>query len=131
VPELDPSRRAGRTVLVVEDDPEMLAYFERIVADAGYLVLKATDGLETLRIMRASKPDAVILDLMLPKYGGLELLTELRLGATKAIPVVIVTARYTDAAALAAIDKFENVVRFFEKPVSSEDLVGALREILG
>jgi DNA-binding response OmpR family regulator len=124
------SPRAGRTVLIVEDDPEMLDYFERIVRDAGYRVLTATDGMTTLKIMRESKPDAVILDLMLPKYGGIELLYELQIGETKSIPVIVATARYTDSVARAAIVERPNVAAYFEKPVSPEALIKALREAL-
>src|SRR5688572_1871667 len=116
-----------KTVLIVEDDPEMLAYFERIVGDAGFRVITATDGLMTVEMMRDSKPDAVILDLMLPKYGGLELLFELqRLSATKSTPVIIATARYTDDAARAAIVQRPNVAAFFTKPVNPAALVDEL-----
>ncbi len=130
MPAPDPSRRVGRTVLIVEDDPEMLEYFEHVVREAGFSVLTATDGLMAIQKMRDSKPDVVILDLMLPKYGGVELLYELQtLGETRLIPLIVATARDTDDAARAAIVQRPNVAAFFEKPVSAEKLVDTLREI--
>jgi DNA-binding response OmpR family regulator len=126
----EPQRNGGKTVLIVEDDPEMLDYFERIVRDEGFRVLTATDGLTAVRMMREAKPDAAILDLMLPKYGGIELLLELRLGETKSIPVIVATARYTDSAARALIVKQSNVTAFFEKPVAAEALLDTLRRAL-
>jgi DNA-binding response OmpR family regulator len=120
----------ARTVLIVEDDPEMLDYIERVVRGAGFRTRTASDGLAAMQAMRNFKPDLAILDLMLPKYGGLEMLFELRIGATRDIPVIVVTARYNDAASRAVIDKLPNVAAFFEKPVSGEDLVEAVRGAL-
>lgn len=119
-------------VLIVEDDPEMLAYYKLIVGDAGFRVLTATDGLMAVETMRDSRPDAVILDLMLPRYGGIELIYELQLLAeTKSTPIIVATARYTGPAARAAIVQRPNVAAFFEKPVNADALIDALHEILG
>lgn len=120
----------ARTVLVVEDDPGMLEYLARTVRDAGYEVLTATDGLQVLELARSRRPDAMVLDLMLPKYGGMELLLELKLSSTSAIPLIIVTARFTGVAERSAITAQPNVKAFFEKPVGHDELVAALRRVI-
>jgi DNA-binding response OmpR family regulator len=124
------SAPAPKTVLVVEDDPGMLEFLARAVRDAGYEPLTATDGLQVLELARARKPDAVVLDLMLPHYGGMELLLELRRGSTAAIPLIVVTARFTGVAERSAITAQPNVKAFFEKPVSQDELLEALRRVL-
>ena len=117
------------TILIVEDDPGMLEYFERVVREAGFGTITATDGLEVLERLKAGRPDAAVLDLMLPKYGGLELLYELRRAAA-GVPLIIVTARFTGDADRAVIVKQPNVAAFFEKPVTGEVLVSALRSVV-
>lgn len=118
-------------VLIVEDDPGMLEYLERIVRDAGFRTATAVDGVEVVEKMRRLRPAAAILDLMLPRYGGFELLFELRRGDTAEIPLIIVTARFTGPADRALIVKQPNVAVFFEKPVPPEVLVNSLHQILG
>lgn len=119
-----------KTVLVVEDDPGMLEYLARTVRDAGYEVLAATDGLQVLELARRKRPHAIVLDLMLPKYGGMELLLELKLSSTATIPLIIVTARFTGVAERSAITAQPNVKAFFEKPVGHDELVAALRRVI-
>lgn len=124
-----PSSRPSHTVLIVEDDPGMLEYLERVVRDAGFRAITATDGLEVIEKLAKFTPDAAVLDLMLPKYGGLELLYELRRGSAARVPLIIVTARFTGASDKALIIKQPNVAAFFEKPIDAEVLVNALRHV--
>jgi two-component system response regulator AdeR len=125
------ARPEDKLVLVVEDDPGMLEYFSRIVRDEGFRVDTAMDGIKTVEKMRLRNPDVVLLDLMLPRYGGLELLLELRRGRAAAIPLIIVTARYTDPASADAILAHPSVAGFFVKPVKPELLLAALHKTLG
>ena len=120
-----------KTVLIVEDDASMLEYFERVVRDAGFASLTLTDGLSVLELMRRGRPDAVILDLMLPKYGGLELLKELGRGPTASIPLIIATARFTNEPERSFIVRQPNVAAFFEKPVDATELKDALARVRG
>ncbi len=124
------SHRVDHTVLIVEDDPGMLEYLVRIVQEAGFRTETAVDGIEVVEKMRRLMPDIAILDLMLPRYGGFELLSELRRGVTGKIPLIIVTARFTRPEDRAKIVGQSNVAVFFEKPVPPEVLVNALHEIL-
>jgi DNA-binding response OmpR family regulator len=80
-------------VLIVEDSRFLRMSNERALQKAGSKVLTAADGEEGLRMARAHKPDLVVLDLMLPKLPGYEVLRELRSRPETAnIPVMIVSS---------------------------------------
>ena len=82
---------AGR-VLVVEDDRRSADLLQVYLEDAGYGVTVGRDGIEGLQLARELEPTVVILDILLPRLGGWELLAELKRDpATAAIPVVIVS----------------------------------------
>jgi two-component system OmpR family response regulator len=78
-------------VLVVEDEPDLLRVTAQALREAGYAVDEAADGEDGLYKATAWEYDAIVLDLMLPKVSGLQLLERLR--RTKKTPVLILTAR--------------------------------------
>jgi two-component system OmpR family response regulator len=78
-------------ILVVEDEPDLLRTIAQVLREDGYAVDEAVDGEEGLYKARSWSYDAVVLDLMLPKVSGWELLQQLR--QTHAVPVLILTAR--------------------------------------
>src|SRR5262245_35414471 len=78
-------------ILVVEDEPELLAVVSRALREEGYAVDEAADGEDGLYKATTWEYDAIVLDLMLPKLGGFELLARLR--KTHKTPVLILTAR--------------------------------------
>jgi DNA-binding response OmpR family regulator len=65
-------------ILIVDDDADILATIKLAVADMGLDVLTATDGLAALEVAEANDPDLVVLDLMLPKRGGFQVLQRLK-----------------------------------------------------
>jgi DNA-binding response OmpR family regulator len=69
---------SGERILVVEDDPNILRGLDLNLAMEGYKVRTAADGEEGLRLARTERPDLLIVDVMLPRLGGLELICELR-----------------------------------------------------
>jgi len=78
------------TVLLVEDSKLQKLVNERILHKAGYTVLNAADGEEALRVARTAIPDIILLDMMLPKLGGREVIQALRADApTARIPVLV------------------------------------------
>ncbi|MBU4565403.1 MAG: response regulator transcription factor [Desulfarculus sp.] len=84
---------AKATVLVVEDEKDILDVVDFNLRQAGYRVLKATDGAEGLRLAKHENPDLVVLDLMLPGMDGKEVCRRLKAGEdTRGIPVLILTA---------------------------------------
>jgi twitching motility two-component system response regulator PilH len=79
-------------VLVVEDSRFMRTTMKRILVEAGFGVVDVNDGEEGLQLARQSKPDLVILDMLLPKMGGEHLLRSLKQDPTTAsIPVIVVS----------------------------------------
>ena len=84
-----------RTILVVEDDPDVRDVLVMALEDAGYRVDTAADGQVALRGLRGHRPDAIILDLMLPFVDGRRFLAACRADpATRDIPIIIVSAAY-------------------------------------
>ena len=80
-------------ILVIEDSRLLRTTTERMLTRAGYEVIAAADGEEGLRVAVESKPDLVILDMMLPKLSGQEVLQRLRLNASStSTPVIVLTS---------------------------------------
>jgi CheY-like chemotaxis protein len=81
-----------QTVLVVEDSKLLRTNSERVLKKAGYLVVTASDGMEALTVARESRPDLILLDMMLPKLDGPSVLQAVKTDPlTAGIPVVVVT----------------------------------------
>ncbi|MBP2019042.1 DNA-binding response OmpR family regulator [Symbiobacterium terraclitae] len=80
-----------KRILVVDDDPKILKALEQALQQEGYEVHKAEDGLEALRVAQEVKPDLMILDIMLPKMDGFEVLAQLQ--SSGGIPTLILSAR--------------------------------------
>lgn len=83
---------ADTVLLIVEDDPLMSRLYQKIFKFEGYAVETAGDGQEGLDKARSAKPTIILLDIMMPKMNGLEVLDKLKADPeTKSIPVVCLT----------------------------------------
>lgn len=83
---------ATSKILVTEDDPILQKAIQEYLASDGFEVLVASDGEEGLRLAQNKKPDLILLDIILPKKNGFEMLKELKGDAeTKRIPVILLT----------------------------------------
>jgi threonine synthase len=84
-----------RSIAIVDDNPDAVRLIRRILQARGtYEISEAGDGASGLRLIRAQRPDLVILDLMMPAMDGFALLDALRAdNATQDIPVIVVTAK--------------------------------------
>lgn len=112
---------ARSTILVVEDDPALRNLFRAALNAAGYVVLAVEDGMDALRRIDVLTPDAVVLDLALPRLGGRDVHRELKARAeTRDVPVVVVTGG--DVGDL-DLREFAGVLR---KPISVDALVTAV-----
>jgi CheY-like chemotaxis protein len=127
-----------KTILVVDDEPNVRLYLQAILDDAGFSVITAGDGEEALKIIREKHPDFISLDLVMPRKSGHKLLYELRKDpALSQIPVLIVTAHAQDEMGREDLcDLLENRVMsgpgtYLEKPVSPDAYVHAIRRALG
>jgi DNA-binding response OmpR family regulator len=84
----------GGTVLVVDDDPVIQKLLQVNFELEGYKVLTASDGIEGLERARAELPDAIILDIMMPRMNGLEVARALKASDdTRDIPVLLLSAK--------------------------------------
>ncbi len=82
----------GKRILLAEDDRFLRRACETCLRQLGFTVLVAVDGEEALRLIRAEQPDLILLDLLMPKIHGLEVLRTLKSDdATRAIPVLVLT----------------------------------------
>jgi DNA-binding response OmpR family regulator len=121
---------ADKLVVIIDDDDSVRELLEFIVQKEGFRTDTAADGEAGLEKIGQVKPDLVILDLMLPRYGGFEVLRQLQLGETGRIPIIIVTGRYTDRTTAEMIRQESNVMDFLEKPIKQNVLSMALHKIL-
>lgn len=121
---------SDKLVLIVDDDDSVRELIEFIVKKEGFRIEKAADGEEALAKAKAVSPDLILLDLMLPKFGGFEILRELQNDETSSIPIVIITGRYTDRSTADMIRQEPNVKDFFEKPVKPQLIAAILHKIL-
>ena len=120
----------GRLVLVVDDDEGVRELLSMLIKKEGWRVETAEDGAEGERKALALKPDLIVLDLMLPRYGGFELLKQLQGTELSRTPIVVVTGRYTDSSTAEMIRQESNVVELLEKPVKANRFILALQRIL-
>ena len=117
---------AGKTVLVVDDDVKAVELVRLYLDRDGYQVLTAYDGVEALRLARESRPDLIVLDLMLPDIDGLEVCRTLRHESD--VPVIMLTARTTDQDKLTGLDLGAD--DYVTKPFSPKELAARVRAVL-
>ena len=119
-----------KLIVIVDDDDSVRELLEFIVKKEGFRVDTAADGEAGLQKIQTILPDLVLLDLMLPRYGGFEILRQLQNGDTARIPIIIVTGRYTDRTTAEMIRQESNVMDFLEKPIKAGVLAATLHKIL-
>ncbi|MEK7823659.1 MAG: response regulator transcription factor [Candidatus Eisenbacteria bacterium] len=116
-------------VMVIEDEKEIRDLIRYNLERAGFRVHAVADGEEGLQRLFASRPDALVLDLMLPGRSGLEVLREVRSEpATRDLPVVVLTARSAEMDKLLGFE--HGADDYLTKPFSPRELVARLRALL-
>lgn len=122
-----PGRFSGRTILVVDDDPDILASTSLALETEGAVVVASEDGNTAVSLHLASSPDAVVLDMMLPRRSGFLVLEKIR-ETTPETPVVMVTAN-RGRRHLAYAENL-GVSAYLVKPVPMVRLLDTLAELL-
>ena len=116
-----------RTVLVVDDEPDLLGSCERLLRPLGHVCLSASGGLDAIELIDRMEPDVVVTDLRLPGADGL---TVARHAGARArpIPVVLITAYDSPWARRAAREA--NIAAYLPKPFGNATFVDAVRRVL-
>jgi len=117
-----------RTVLVVDDEPTIAEVVSRYLERAGYATRTAADGVEAIRVADESRPDLVVLDVMLPRLDGLQVLERLREGEDGRTPVILLTAKGEQDDKLAGLRNGAD--DYVVKPFSPSELVARVDAVL-
>src|SRR5712671_2402133 len=116
-------------VLIVEDEPDIRDLVVFHLEREGYQVAQCRSGVEALRLARATPPDLVLLDLMLPEMDGLEVCRRLRQDpATMALPIVMLTARGDEVDRVLGLELGAD--DYVVKPFSPRELVARIKAVL-
>ena len=117
------------TILLVEDDTDILNFNKTLLTEKGYNVITATDGNEASGILKDKLPDLVITDLMMPGKDGLTVLKEIRANTlTEHIPVIILSAKASAQSKIEGVTEGAQV--YLPKPFQPEELVAIVRNQL-
>ncbi len=115
-----------RTILVVEDEPQIAGLVRDYREHAGVAVLSASDGNGALALVRARRPDVIVLDLGLPGIDGLDVLRSIR--RDSAVPILILTARSDETDRVTGLELGAD--DYVVKPFSPKELVARVRAVL-
>jgi len=119
----------GYRILIAEDEPHLVESLTFILEREGYAVMTAPDGEAALQQLLASTPDLVILDVMLPKLNGLEVLKKIRDHPfLKTLPVIVLTAKGQRQDRETALSIGANL--FMTKPFANNDVVEAVNALI-
>lgn len=129
----------SKKVLVVDDDPDVRLFSATVLEENGYTALEAEDGESGLKMIKAEKPDLVILDILMPRQSGVRLYRELKTDrALKNIKVIILSGinKKTFMRSQKALTEFGGAVVpepeiYLEKPVEPEELAEVIKKALG
>ena len=116
----------AKTVLVVDDEPTLVATLKYNLEREGYRVLAAGDGEKAINLARSERPDLMILDLMLPAVDGLEVCRILRREMT--LPIIMLTARVGEVDKVVGLEIGAD--DYVTKPFSTRELLARVRALL-
>jgi two-component system, OmpR family, KDP operon response regulator KdpE len=116
----------GRTILVIDDEPQIRRVLRTTLAANGALVLDAQSGEEALDILRGRTVDLILLDLNMPGMGGIEACRAIRKGWD--VPIIVVSVRETDQDKVEALDAGAD--DYVTKPFSFDELMARIRAAL-
>ncbi|REL39160.1 DNA-binding response regulator [Rhodohalobacter sp. SW132] len=120
---------SAHTILVVDDEQDLLDLIEYNLKKEGFRVLKAENGLEALNTAREQNPDLLLLDIMMPKMDGLEVCEKMRSDAElRHIPIIFLTARGDEKTEVEGLDLGAD--DYVTKPISTTKLISRIRAVL-
>lgn len=120
---------ASQTILVVDDEQDLLDLIEYNLKKEEFKVLKAENGLEGIELARKSRPDLILLDIMMPKMDGLEVCRELRSDPhLKLVPIIFLTARDDEKTEVEGLN--QGADDYITKPISTKRLMSRIKAVL-
>ena len=123
-----PEQPPQKTVLICDDDRELVDSLRFLLERQGYRVLTAHDGVAGKALIAQQRPDVVLLDMMMHKMGGYPVLEHFK-GQTDAPPFIMMTA--TEGSRHKAYAEFLGVVEYLRKPFATEKLLEAIEKAVG
>jgi CheY-like chemotaxis protein len=128
----------SKKVLVVDDDPDVRLFSVTVLEENGYTALEAEDGESGLKMIKAEKPDLIILDVLMPRQSGVRLYRELKTAkALKDLKVIILSgiAKKTFLRSQKALTEFGGAEIpepeiYLEKPVEPDELADVIKKVL-
>lgn len=119
----------SRTILLVDDEPDLVQLVSVRLQAAGYQVITASDGQQALDAVKQTRPDLIILDLMLPKVDGYKVCRLLKFDDRyKKIPILVFTARAQDGDIRLATECGADA--YLTKPFEAQTLLSKLRDLM-
>lgn len=118
-----------RTILLVDDDHEIVESMRAILENRGYRILVARDGNAGLMVAERENPDLLILDMMMPKKSGFLVLEKLRSRPGGLIPTIMITGN--EGSRHRAYAEMLGVRDYIRKPFAMEKLVRSIDKVLG
>lgn len=121
------SQETTSSILVVDDDQNVLEVLEARLQSSGFLILKAETGQDALRLLKDNKIDLMICDMKMPGMNGMEVMTKAR-GIHPGLPIIFLTAYGSIPDAVKAVKA--GAVDYIAKPFDGKELVFKLRKVL-
>lgn len=120
----------ARSIVYIEDDPEMIDLVSLIVSKRGFTVIGAEGGRQGLDIVKSEKPTLILLDLMMPDMDGWDVYQQLKSEEeTKDIPVIIITAKAQSIDRVLGLH-IAKVDDYISKPFRPQDLLDSIEHVL-
>jgi CheY-like chemotaxis protein len=120
----------NKTVMVVDDNPDIVTIVKTILEGKGYGVQSAYSGQEVFNLLSEQKPDLIVLDIMMPQMDGLEVLSRLKgEPSTATIPVILLTAKVQYEDVLGGYKMGADY--YITKPFTSTQLLNGINLLLG
>lgn len=127
---MNTSRPEEKFILIVDDDEGVRDLIDIALKNEKFNTEKVSTGKEAVEKIKNKNYDLIILDLMLPGYGGFEILRELQIEGKTSIPVIIITGKYMDRTTKEIIKMEPNVADFLEKPIKLNVFISMIHRIL-
>jgi two-component system, OmpR family, alkaline phosphatase synthesis response regulator PhoP len=128
-PTLAVSADSNATILLVDDEEDLLELLQYALEREGFTVVTAQDGAEGLRQAQLTRPDLIVLDIMMPRMDGIELCNRLREDAhLRLTPILMLTARSNESDEIVGLDAGAD--DYLTKPTSAALLVSRVRALL-